>query len=257
MTGLDHNVRHEWDSSWRGLKSIVEYPSVAWDLMDNDKRDHLLSRLGNKRGILLEVGCGAANLSARLADSGFTTVCLDSSTAALEMAKETYRDRGQKWRLGVAADAYHLPYNDDVFDGVLSTGLLEHFQDPIPLIKEMARVVKPGGFVYADILPKKKLRLLLLFDFIRPLLGRHTEPLFEMSFRRENILKFAVESGLKDIEVFSAGIYWPRWPILRNNKLLVGLENFMCRTTHPLFKLFDRTKIADILGIYYFVFGRK
>ncbi|MDI6739174.1 MAG: class I SAM-dependent methyltransferase [Candidatus Edwardsbacteria bacterium] len=225
--------------------------------MDDDKAAYLLARVGNKKGLLLEVGCGAARLSARLAAAGFTTVCLDSSKAALGLAKETYRHREQSYPIGVAADAYRLPYNNGVFDGVLSTGLLEHFRDPIPLLREMARVTKPGGFVYADILPKKRWRLLLLFDFLRPLLCRPTDPLFEMPFTRTDIAGFAAAACLRNTEVFPAGIYWPRWPIMRENRWLVDLENLMCRLTHPLFRRLDGTRLAEIFGIYYFMLGKK
>lgn len=257
MSISDQKQRHKWDKSWKKLPGFVEYPSLSWDLMDGDKEDHLLKHLGCKRGVLLEVGCGAARLSARLAADGFTTVCLDSSTTALELAKETYRKHGQSWQLGIAADAYLLPYKKDVFDGVLSTGLLEHFENPTPLLKEMVRVTKPRGFVYADILHKKKWRLLLLFDFLRPLLGRYSETLFEMPFRRDDILKFAAEAGLQEIEVFPAGIYWPKWPILRNRRFLVGLENMASRITHLAFRKLDGTILAEIFGIYYFMIGRK
>ena len=257
MPLIKSNNYSDWDDWWKQAGHYKDYPSIAWDLMDGDKEDYLLNRTGNKRGLLLEVGCGAARLSARLAASGFTTVCLDSSKAALELAKKTYSEHSQPWRFGITADAYHLPYNDDVFDGVLSTGLLEHFQDPAPLIKEMVRVVKPGGFVYADILPQKKWRLLLLFDFLRPLLGRYTDPLFEMPFSRNDIMQFAADSGLKEVEVFPAGIYWPRWSVLRNNRFLIGLENAASRFTHPLFRKLDGTVLAEVFGIYYFMFGRK
>jgi SAM-dependent methyltransferase len=257
MTEPDKQVRHDWDRSWKGLSLFRETPAAAWNLMDADKEAHLLKRLGDKKGLLLEVGCGAAHLSARLAASGFLTICLDSSKAALELAKETYRGQGQSWRLGTTADAYHLPYRDDVFDGVLSTGLLEHFQNPVPLIREMVRVLKPGGFVYADILPRKTWRLLVLFDFLRPLLGRQTDNLFEMPFSRGDIMRFAEESGLKAIEIFPAGIYWPIWPILRKHRFLTGLENSATRLTHPIFRKLDGTGWAELFGMYYFMMGWK
>jgi ubiquinone/menaquinone biosynthesis C-methylase UbiE len=257
MTTHDDKVRHEWDRSWQQIGNIIEFQSVAWDLMDDDKAKYLLDFTGNSRGRLLEVGCGSARLSARLAVVGFETIGLDSSLAGLTLAKQTYQQRGLNNFKGLSADAYQLPFADNCFDGVLSTGLLEHFQNPVPLLQEMARVTKPGGFIYADILPKKTWRLLVLFDFIRPLLGRHTDPLFEMPFSRKDILQFATESGLKDIEVFPAGIYWPRWPVLRGNRWLVGLENMMCRLTHPLFKSLDRSVLAEIFGIYYFMLGVK
>ena len=42
-------------------------------------------------------------------------------------------------------EAVRLPFPDATFDVVLSTGLLEHFQDPSPIVREMARVLRPGG----------------------------------------------------------------------------------------------------------------
>jgi SAM-dependent methyltransferase len=256
MASAGNNPGSDWNSWWQEASGYGEHQSVAWDLMDRDKTGYLLDRIGRTQGRLLEVGCGTARMSVRLAQVGFSTVCLDNSISALPLARENF----SKCKLtfaGLAGDGYRLPFPDNVFDGVLSTGLLEHFRDPLPLIKEMVRVTRPGGFIYADILPKKKWRLLLLFDFIRPLLGRHTDDLFEMPFRRDDILRFAEASGLKGTEVFPAGIYWPRSPVLRGSRLLVGMENTMCRITHPFFKALDRSVLAEIFGIYYFMMGRK
>ncbi|MDO9069264.1 MAG: class I SAM-dependent methyltransferase [Deltaproteobacteria bacterium] len=256
MASAGNNTGSDWNSWWQEAGGYKENQSVAWDLMDSDKTGYLLDRIGRTQGRLLEVGCGTARMSVRLARVGYSTVCLDNSIFALSLARENYSKC--KWTFaGLAGDGYRLPFSDNAFDGVLSTGLLEHFRDPIPLIKEMVRVTRPGGFIYADILPKKKWRLLLLFDFIRPLFGRYTDDLFEMPFSRDDILGFLQTSGLKEAEVFPAGIYWPRWPVLRSSRLLVGMENTMCRITHPLFKALDRSFFAEIFGIYYFMMGRK
>lgn len=48
-----------------------------------------------------------------------------------------------------------MPFEDKTFDLVLSFGVLEHFKDIDKPIKEMVRVLKPGGVFFADIVPEK------------------------------------------------------------------------------------------------------
>lgn len=45
----------------------------------------------------------------------------------------------------VRGDAQHLPIVGGRFDAVYSIGLLEHFEDHVPLLTEVRRVLKPGG----------------------------------------------------------------------------------------------------------------
>lgn len=47
----------------------------------------------------------------------------------------------------VVADGHHLPFVDDVFDGVYMLAVLEHVQNPFAVTQEVARVLKAGGFV--------------------------------------------------------------------------------------------------------------
>lgn len=45
------------------------------------------------------------------------------------------------------ADAHHLPYEDSRFDRVLVTCVLHHLADPVQALREIRRVVRPGGYV--------------------------------------------------------------------------------------------------------------
>ncbi|MCR9117801.1 MAG: methyltransferase domain-containing protein, partial [bacterium] len=45
-------------------------------------------------------------------------------------------------------DAKSLPYEDDLFDAVISNSIVHHIPDPKPAIEEALRVVKPGGLLY-------------------------------------------------------------------------------------------------------------
>lgn len=47
-------------------------------------------------------------------------------------------------------DAHFLPFTDGSFDAVVVQAVLEHVFDPVKCVSEISRVLKPGGFVYAE-----------------------------------------------------------------------------------------------------------
>ncbi|MBT4291670.1 methyltransferase domain-containing protein, partial [bacterium] len=51
----------------------------------------------------------------------------------------------------VAGDALAKPFAENSFDIVFHQGLLEHFRDPLPLLVEDLRVLKPGGHLVVDV----------------------------------------------------------------------------------------------------------
>lgn len=51
----------------------------------------------------------------------------------------------------VIGDGHNLPFADAVFDAVISEAVLEHVRDPRRVVKEMYRVLKPGGYVCAAV----------------------------------------------------------------------------------------------------------
>ena len=50
----------------------------------------------------------------------------------------------------VIADPVSLPFSDGMFDGVLVDAVLEHCIDPEGVVREIHRVLRPGGYVYSD-----------------------------------------------------------------------------------------------------------
>jgi SAM-dependent methyltransferase len=89
---------------------------------------------------LLDVGCGTGWLADHFAD--YTG--LDGSSDAVAAASE----RGRDVRLHDVAEP--LPLEDASFDGVVMKDLLEHVPDPVALVKEVRRVLRPGGRVFAS-----------------------------------------------------------------------------------------------------------
>ena len=89
---------------------------------------------------LLDVGCGTGWLGDHFAD--YTGI--DGAPEAVEQASE----KGRNVRLWDAAD--RLPFEDEAFDGVVLKDVLEHVADPMGLVREVMRVLEPGGRVFAS-----------------------------------------------------------------------------------------------------------
>ena len=62
---------------------------------------------------------------------------------------------GEKMKVDVVANGDDLPFDDESYDFVISSHVIEHFFDPIKAIKEWMRVIKKGGYVFI-IAPRKK-----------------------------------------------------------------------------------------------------
>jgi SAM-dependent methyltransferase len=89
---------------------------------------------------LLDVGCGGAWLGDHFGDYTGIDVSPDAVAAA--------RDRGHQVLL-VDGDE-PLPFDEASFDGVVLKDVLEHVREPVALVREVRRVLCPGGTVFAS-----------------------------------------------------------------------------------------------------------
>lgn len=94
-------------------------------------------------GSLLEAGSGTGQLSAQLSKSGFSVSLLDKSQVALELSRKVFEHNNCSGEF-VEGDLFKLPFEENSFDCVWNSGVLEHFTDEVIIqaLKEMGRVSK-------------------------------------------------------------------------------------------------------------------
>jgi SAM-dependent methyltransferase len=108
-----------------------------------------LPRAGVER--ILALGCGTGievRALRRLTDPGTAIVGVDHSPDLLEVARRLTAQEGAGDNVTYAtADAHDLPYADGEFDIVTMHTLISHVDDPVQVLREARRVVRPGGTI--------------------------------------------------------------------------------------------------------------
>lgn len=135
------------------------------------------------RGHLLDVGCGRKPYRQFLLDNKYITqyTGIDIETAIV------YEDG---IRPDFTWDGTVMPFDDNSFDTLMATEVLEHCPDTHQIIHEMKRVLKPGG---------------LIFFTVPFLWNLHEVPYDEYRFTPFALQRIFKECGMEEIELFAHG----------------------------------------------------
>lgn len=145
------------------------YQEEFWEQGQRDYEDYAeqiaLKRLLPGQGrILLEVGAGAGRNTPRYI--GYEKiVLLDYSLTQLQQARERLAEDThlQERCLYVAGNAYTLPFIDQTFDGATMIRTLHHMQDAPACLREIHRVLQPGGIFLLEYANKHNLKAILRY----------------------------------------------------------------------------------------------
>lgn len=136
-----------------GAEEVEVYASTAaqsyLEAIDNTLVDHV-ARLGMDSGRLLDIGCGPGNIALKIARRlpQMQVVGVDFSLNMIRAASAAAgAQRLSRQAEFFSGDANRLCFPDQSFDFVLSNSVLHHLHDPLAMLNEMARVVKPTGIV--------------------------------------------------------------------------------------------------------------
>jgi demethylmenaquinone methyltransferase/2-methoxy-6-polyprenyl-1,4-benzoquinol methylase len=113
-------------------------------------RAFLASRVPPEAALVLDVATGTGAVALELArrSPGRTIVGVDQSPEMLAAGRERVRRAGLAERIELGeARAESLPFGDGEFDALTFTYLLRYVDDPEATLRELARVVRPGGTV--------------------------------------------------------------------------------------------------------------
>jgi len=115
-------------------------PVLRWEHRRHyEYRCQALRQIAPSGGVVLDVGCGTGGFLAALCHDGlWQGVGVDFAAGAVQVA----RRQGVSARLGELSD---LRFPDAEFDAVTLWEVIEHVLDPLELIQEIHRILKPGG----------------------------------------------------------------------------------------------------------------
>ena len=99
---------------------------------------------GHANQDVLEIGGGIGTDLAQLAANGARVTDIDLAIGHLRLAEENFRLRGLVGRF-IHHDAESLPFEDGSFDVVYSNGVLHHTPNTAAVVREILRVLRPGG----------------------------------------------------------------------------------------------------------------
>ena len=101
---------------------------------------------------LLDLGCGFGRHSYEALKRGAEVVACDLARPEVEQVRDLARLLAAEGEVGqsvmaapVQGDAVGLPFDDDSFDRVIASEVLEHIGDDESALAELARVLRPGG----------------------------------------------------------------------------------------------------------------
>ena len=135
IRGMFASIAHRYDLANRLLSMRAD---VGW-------RKKVAHDLLPRAGLVLDLAAGTGDLTVDLTRYGrHRVVAADFTFEMLAAGRDKYRDEAAGSSV-VNGDALALPFEQDVFDGVTVAFGIRNFDDPLAGLREMHRVIRPGG----------------------------------------------------------------------------------------------------------------
>ncbi len=177
----------------REVKEYFDQVSTQWDTLrrgfySEEVRDAVLAAaLISPTDTVLDVGAGTGFLTEGAAKLARKVIALDLSQSMTDEALSKLRGKNVEFRIG---DVEQIPLADSSVDSVIGNMILHHCPRPKVAVKEMARVLVPGGRLVLSDLQEHN------YESLRK---EHAD--LWLGFKMERVKNILNEAGLKNSKV--------------------------------------------------------
>lgn len=200
---MDSSVEKFQNSQWQKLKEL------------NFSKTSVLGLISD--GSVLDIGCGDGLLLEYLKKAGLQGIGVDVSSVAIDICKE----RGLDCR--VADITNRLPFDDNSFDNVVLTDVLEHIFQPMELLREAHRVCRGYIFISVPNFASLPARLQVFFGKVPENNTPRDGHVYWMTY---NVLRGLLTGAGFKIEKIQTNTFW-------ENNMIFGPVMKMLKTIRP------------------------
>lgn len=147
---------------------------------------------------VLDVGCGAGILTESLYAAGAHVVGIDASEKVVNVAKERAKVNKLNINYSHATIEDYIQKNNKTFDVITCMELIEHVPNPITLLKNCAKILKPGGKFFLSTInrtPKAYLYAIIGAEYVLNILPKNTHE-YKKFITPSEMKDFMTQAGL-------------------------------------------------------------
>jgi len=174
---------------------------------------------------ILDLGCGNGNIARLFASLGAHVTGVEC-----DLGRVSGILREQPNFNVIAADGHNLPLDDKSFDFVILSDVLEHAYDPARMLREVARVIRPGGMAYIGATNRTSF-VNIMFD------PHYNAPLIPLMSKR--VATWYVTRFLKFSNTFNVEKYFVRGEFLA----CIETAGFTCDNL-PIYQ--DKLRVSEL-----------
>lgn len=168
---------------------------------------------------VLDVGCGGGLLAEEMASMGFNVTGIDQSEKSVRVARVHSRQNGLTIDYGSGC-AERLPFEDGSFSLVVCCDVLEHIRRWELVLREIARVLRPGGMVFYDTINRTALSKLIFIQISQEWRLTRIAPgnlhAWEMFIKPRELLQALKEQGFDNRDLVGGRLCGNLLAALRN-----------------------------------------
>jgi ubiquinone/menaquinone biosynthesis C-methylase UbiE len=143
----------EWAAYYQDKPAYQERRNVFLSLLP--------SSVVERKGAILDLGCGAGDISLPLVSAGCRVVGVDASPEMLAVARKRAEEISQGRAYYLQADVCSVPLGSETFHTVFASSIIEYVESPLRCLAETYRVLCPGGVAIFSLPNRKSLYRLM------------------------------------------------------------------------------------------------